>query len=148
MRKNSAAILGGRMDKEMIRDYELDIIVKAWRDEQFRQALLKNPKKAIEDEFRVMVPDDMTISVHEESDNSLHLIVPSKPTQIVADTLSDDELKEVIGGVMATGHLAAFPGTKERTRLRNLQRENDQLRKMIEKLNHDLSSLEAQLLKA
>ncbi len=29
------------MDKDQIRDYELDIIVKAWRDEPFRQRLLK-----------------------------------------------------------------------------------------------------------
>jgi hypothetical protein len=135
------------MDKEVIRDYELDIIVKAWRDERFRKNLLKDPKKAIENEFNIVVPDDMVISVHEERDNSLHLIVPSVPANFSAKDLSDDELKEVIGGVMATGHLAAFPGSKERTRLRNLQRENDQLRKMIEKLNNDLSAVESQLLK-
>ena len=136
------------MDKELIRDFELDIIVKAWRDEKFRQSLLKNPKLAIEKEFNIKVPEDMTISVHEESDNSLHLIVPSLPPHFTTEDLSDDELKEVIGGVMATGHLVAFPSTKERARLRNLQKENDQLRKMIEKLNHDLSDLEAQLLKS
>lgn len=136
------------MDKELIRDFELDIIVKAWRDEKFRQNLLKDPKKAIEKEFNIQVPEDMTISVHEESENSLHLIVPSLPPHFTTEDLSDDELKEVIGGVMATGHLAAFPSTKDRARLRNLQKENDQLRKMIEKLNHDLSDLEAQLLKS
>lgn len=135
------------MDKELIRDYELDIIVKAWRDDKFRRNLLSNPKKAIEDEFNVKVPDDMNISVHEENETSLHLIVPSVPSNFSADRLSDDELKEVIGGVLATGHLAAFPNSKERSRLRNLQRENDQLRKMIDKLNHDLSALEAQLLR-
>jgi hypothetical protein len=136
------------MDKELIRDFELDIIVKAWRDEKFRQNLLKDPKKAIEKEFNIKVPEDMTISVHEESENSLHLIVPSLPPHFATEDLSDDELKEVIGGVMATGHLSAFPSTKDRARLRNLQKENDQLRKMIEKLNHDLSDLEAQLLKS
>lgn len=135
------------MDKETIRDYELDIIVKAWRDERFRQNLLKNPKQAIEKEFNITVPNDMNIAVHEEHEDSLHLIVPSKPSNFTAEELSDDELKEVIGGVMATGHLAAFPGTKERARLRTLQRENDQLRKMIEKLNGDLSAIETQLLK-
>ncbi len=136
------------MDKEQIRDYELDIIVKAWRDEKFRKLLLANPKKAIEDEFNIAVPDDVSINVHEENDHSLHLIVPSVPSNFTAEDLSDDELREVIGGVMATGHLSAFPNSKERVKLRSLQKENDQLRKMIEKLNSDLSALENQLLKA
>lgn len=135
------------MDKELIRDYELDIIVKAWRDEKFRLDLLKNPKKAIEDEFHIRIPSDMNISVHEESEHSLHLIVPSVPSNFLAEDLSDDELKEVIGGVMATGHLAAFPKPKERAQLRSLQKENDQLKKMVEKLSQDLSDLEAQMLK-
>ena len=136
------------MDKEQIRDYELDIIVKAWRDEKFRQQLLSNPKKAIEQEFNIVVPADVSISVHEESDNALHLIVPSIPSNFVAEDLSDDELREVIGGVIATGHLSAFPSSKERAKLRSLQKENDQLRKMIEKLNGDLTTLEKQLLKS
>jgi hypothetical protein len=134
------------MDKEMIRDYELDIIVKAWRDPRFRKRLLENPKKAIEEEFSVHVPKDMKIFVHEENDNSLHLIVPSVPSNFYTEDLSDDELKEVIGGVMATGHLSSFPNSGERARLRSLQQENDQLRKMIDKLNHDLSVLEDQFL--
>lgn len=135
------------MDKEMIRDYELDIIVKAWRDERFRKNLLKDPKKAIEDEFSISVPKEMKISVHEESDNSLHLIVPSVPSNFSGDDLSDDELKEVIGGVMATGHISLFPNSKERARLRALQQENDQLKKMNDKLTRDLTALESQLLK-
>lgn len=135
------------MDKEQIRDYELDIIVKAWRDEKFRKQLLSDPKKAIEKEFNISVPSDVTISVHEENDNSLHLIVPSLPPDFEAFDMSDDELREVIGGVMATGHLSAFPSSKERARLRSLQKENDQLKKMVEKLNGDLTSLESQLLK-
>lgn len=135
------------MDKETIRDYELDIIVKAWRDERFRQSLLKDPKKAIEKEFDIKVPHDVTISVHEENDHSLHLIVPSVPSNFTAEDLSDEELKEVIGGVIATGHLAAFPNSKERLRLRELQKENDHLRKMIDQLKIDLAALGKQNLK-
>lgn len=135
------------MDKETIRDYELDIIVKAWRDEPFRQSLLKDPKKAIEKAFGIEVPKDVRISVHEEDELSLHLIVPSVPSNFSTGSLSDDELKEVIGGVMGTGHLSAFPGSKERARLRTLQRENQELHKMVDKLKADLSALETQILK-
>lgn len=122
------------MDKELIRDYELDIIVKAWRDENFRQNLLKDAKKAIEKEFNIKVPTDMTIAVHEENDHSLHLIVPSVPPHFDTGDLSDDELKDVIGGVIATGHLAAFPKSQDRQKLRELQRENEQLKNTIETL--------------
>ncbi len=122
------------MDKELIRDYELDIIVKAWRDEAFRQQLLKDPKKAIEKEFDIKVPQDMNIAVHEENEHSLHLIVPSVPPHFITGDLSDDELKDVIGGVMATGHLATLPNARERQKLRELERENNELKKTIEKL--------------
>ncbi|HXW60241.1 MAG TPA: NHLP leader peptide family RiPP precursor [Myxococcota bacterium] len=136
------------MDKELIRDYELDIIVKAWRDEPFRLQLLKDPKKAIEKEFDIKVPNDMKISVHEENENSLHLIVPSVPSNFTADELSDKELKDIIGGVMATGHLALFPQSEERARIRLLQRENEQLQKMVAKLQKDLLDLENQVVKS
>lgn len=136
------------MDKEIIRDYELDIIVKAWRDEPFRKELLKDPKKAIEKEFDIKVPKEMTISVHEENEHSLHLIVPSVPSDFTADELSDKELKDIIGGVMATGHLAVFPQSEERTKIRLLQRENEQLQKLVAKLQKDLTDLESQVLKS
>ena len=135
------------MDKDQIRDYELDIIVKAWRDEPFRQRLLKNPKHAIEKEFDIIVPAEITISVHEENEHSLHLIVPSVPSNFSATDLSDDELKDVIGGVMATGHLGTLPKSHDRARIRIMQRENDQLRKMVNKLQDDLGELEKQMLK-
>ncbi|MCA9508263.1 MAG: NHLP leader peptide family RiPP precursor [Myxococcales bacterium] len=116
------------MDKELIRDYELDIIVKAWRDENFRQQLLKDPKNAIEREFDIKVPHDMNISVHEENEQSLHLIVPSVPPHFITGDLSDDELKDVIGGVMATGHLAALPKAEDRKKIRELKKEIEQLK--------------------
>jgi hypothetical protein len=135
------------MDKDQIRDYELDIIVKAWRDEPFRKRLLNNPKQAIEKEFDITVPSEVQIFVHEENEYSLHLIVPSVPSNFNASDLSDDELRDVIGGVMATGHLGAFSNSQERVKIRKLKRENDELRKMMNKLQDDLSALEKQMLK-
>jgi hypothetical protein len=116
------------MDKGLIRDYELDIIVKAWRDEAFRQDLIRDPKKAIEKEFSIKVPSGMSISVHEESEDSLHLIVPSVPSNFYTDSLSDEELKNVIGGVIATGHLGIMSKSRDREKIRDLQKEIDQLK--------------------
>jgi len=130
------------MDKEILRDYELDIIVKAWRDEKFRKNLLKNPKKAIEDEFGVHVPEDMEIFVHEERDNSLHLIVPSLPSNFSSESLTDDELRDVIGGVLAVGHLGRLSNKKDRERLKDLQNENEGLKTSIDQLKRELASVD------
>jgi hypothetical protein len=135
------------VEKETIRDYELDIIVKAWRDEKFRQSLLKDAKKTIEKEFNIAIPKHVRISVHEEDENSLHLIVPAVPPNFSADELTDEELREVIGGVMSSGHITPFPTSEERTRINVLQKENQELHKMIHKLKADLSELESQLIK-
>jgi hypothetical protein len=135
------------MDRETLRDYELEIIVKAWRDESFRLRLLKDPKNAIEEEFQVSVPGDMEICVHEENENNMHLIVPKPPEDFCSDELSDDELRDVIGGAMATGHVSNFPASHDRIKLRSLQKENEQQKKMIDKLKDDLNELEQQLLK-
>ena len=129
------------MDKETIRDYELDIIVKAWRDERFRKDLLKDPKVAIEGEFNIEVPKNVRILVHVEDEHTLHLIVPAVPSNFAAHDLTDDELKDVIGGVMATGHLSMGPGSPERAKLRDVQRENQELHKLVDKLKADLSAL-------
>jgi prefoldin subunit 5 len=133
------ALEGSHMEKDEIRDYELDIIVKAWRDEKFRQNLLKNPKKAIEDEFSIKVPAGTKIFVHEESEDSIHLIVPAIPSNFSAEDLSDEELRDVIGGVLASGHFA-LSNAKERTQLKALKKENDQLKDSIDKLKHDLAA--------
>lgn len=114
------------MNKDIIRDYELDIIVKAWRDENFRQKLLKNAKSAIEEEFEIEVPSDIKISVHEESEESIHLIVPSVPSTCMTDEFSDEELKEVIGGVISSNHSISFYNNKK---LAELKKENEQLKK-------------------
>jgi hypothetical protein len=127
------------MEKDIIRDYELDIIVRAWRDEEFRLQLLKNPKKSIEDEFHISIPQDMNIFVHEEDEMNLHLIVPSLPSNFAANELSDEELKDVIGGVMAAGHMATYPSGLERAQIRTLQDKNAELRQQIEKLEKELN---------
>lgn len=129
------------MNKDIIRDYELDIIVKAWRDENFRQKLLKNPQKAIEEEFAIEVPKGVKISVHEESETSVHLIVPSLPSNFMAEDLSDDELKDVIGGVMANSHLGYSINNHEKKKIKLLEEEIKRQKETIAKLKDDLGKI-------
>jgi len=76
--------------------YELNeqIAKRASEKEEFRVALLSDPKKALENEFGVVIPEGLQIEVHMETKNTLHLIVPERDTL----ALSDDQLDQVAGG--------------------------------------------------
>ena len=79
--------------------YELNekIAKRASEKEEFRAALLSDPKKALENEFGVVIPDSLQIEIHQETKNTLHLIVPEQDTL----ELTDDQLDQVAGGVAA-----------------------------------------------
>ncbi|KUO78714.1 MAG: hypothetical protein APF81_20170 [Desulfosporosinus sp. BRH_c37] len=70
------------------------IAKRAIEKEEFRAALLSNPKKALENEFGVIIPDNLQIKIHQETKNTLHLIVPELDTL----ELTDDQLNQVAGG--------------------------------------------------
>lgn len=69
---------------------------KANENEEFRLALLNDPKSVFEKEFGVIVPEDINIQVHLENSKVLHLIIPATN----ADELSDEELEGVAGGTL------------------------------------------------
>lgn len=78
------------------------IIAKAMKEEIFRQKLLSNPKAAIERAFRLTIPQDVTIVVHQDTPTTLHLVLPRMATgqgnEVVE--LSDADLQEVGGGLL------------------------------------------------
>jgi hypothetical protein len=87
------------MTMSTLTTYELNeqIAKRASEKEDFRAALLSDPKKALENEFGVVIPDTLKIEVHLETKNTLHLIVPEQDTL----ELTDDQLDQVAGGVWA-----------------------------------------------
>ena len=68
------------------------VIDKASADEGFRARLLGNPKEAIQQAAGVTVPDDFTITVHEEDSRTAHLVLPPN------SKLAPGELSAVAGG--------------------------------------------------
>jgi len=56
-----------------------DIIARAWEDEVFKQALLNNPRKTIEEALEIELPAGVEIFVHEQTPTALHLVLPMKP---------------------------------------------------------------------
>jgi hypothetical protein len=70
------------------------IIAKAWRDPAFKAELIANPAAALKAEG-IDVPAGMTVTVVENTDKQLHLVLPPVPT----DALSDEALDAVAGGI-------------------------------------------------
>lgn len=77
------------------RDFEAEMIAKAWEDKAFKERLLKDPKAVVEELSGEKLPAEMKVSVFEETANSVCLVLPRSPD----DELSDDELEKVAGGV-------------------------------------------------
>ena len=70
--------------------FDADLIEKALKDDDFRKALLADPKAALEKEWGVSLPADLNIAVHQESKHQLHVVLPSAAQ--AGDELSADEL--------------------------------------------------------
>jgi acyl carrier protein len=58
------------------KDLKARLIARAWQDADFKSKLLGNPKAAIEQEFGIELPADMTVTVVEDTPTHLHLVLP------------------------------------------------------------------------
>ncbi len=74
-------------------EFERKLIEKAWQDDQFRQELIANPKKVIEQEMGCALPANINIKVVEETPDTLYLRLPVNPAG-----LSDETLEKIAGG--------------------------------------------------
>lgn len=65
------------MSKRMTRrEMEWRLITKSWKDEAFRKQLLEDPKAAAEKELKIKFKDNAKVVVHQETPNSLHIVLP------------------------------------------------------------------------
>ena len=60
-------------------------VLRASRDSDFRERLLRAPKETVEAEFGVRLPDDHAIHVHEESYATTHVVLPPPPRLSAAE---------------------------------------------------------------
>ena len=83
---------------EVSRGEILDIIGKfAFEDPEYREALLKDPKRVLAKQMNRDLPDSLKVKVVEEDANTVYLIAPYVPPA-EGDELSDDDLEKVAGG--------------------------------------------------
>jgi hypothetical protein len=92
-----------KKNKPMTRkDFESAIIAKAWKDPGYLAKLRHNPKEIVQEELSALypgakLPPDLSVSVDEEDDKHIHLVVPRNP-QATDQTLTDDDLDQAAGG--------------------------------------------------
>ena len=65
---------------------------KAAEDDGFRARLIDDPKATIEEALGLPVPEAVSVSVHQETATSVHLVLP--PTA----QLNDSDLEKLTGG--------------------------------------------------
>jgi len=93
------------MDASPRSEMEEKIIAKAWKDESFREALLRDPKAALKQEFGYQFPPNTNVQVVEENNDTFYLVLPMNPEA----ELSTGELDSVAGG------FGGLSGPKPRT---------------------------------
>jgi hypothetical protein len=80
------------------RELEEKIIARAWTDDEFRQKFVADPKGQFEAHLGTKLPEALQMTAHEETEHSLHFVIPMKPEADLSE-LSDEDLEKVAGGV-------------------------------------------------
>ena len=64
------------MEQTKRQQLEMHLMRRAHADPEFRDELLRNPKNVIEKEIGLTFPEALTVVVHEEKLNQLHVVLP------------------------------------------------------------------------
>ncbi len=94
-------------DKKLLerrQEIEIKLIERAWKDEAFREALIRDPKGTLAREFHAEFPEQVEIEVVAETDRKKYLVIP----QPVSGDLSEEELEQVAGGTRAGSVWSGF----------------------------------------
>jgi hypothetical protein len=68
------------------------VVAQAWSDDGYRQRLLSDPAAALQAQG-LSVPAGKQIRIIEDTDDTVHVILPARPTE-----LSDEDLDQAAGG--------------------------------------------------
>lgn len=80
------------------RDLEARIVARAWREPNYKQRLLQNPKSVLLEQLQtispsVELPAALNVAVHEEAADQYHLVLPRNPTEITLHDLAGENLE-------------------------------------------------------
>jgi len=89
------------------REYEKEpalqarLIERAWKSNDFRQSLIKNPKHTIEREFNIRLPDNIILEVLEETSDKLYIVLPNNDSADSSENLLTEEELTAVTGIQA-----------------------------------------------
>ena len=72
-----------------------DLVVKCWRDAEFKKRFITDPKKVLA-ELGIELPAELDLQVVENTDKRMYLVLPPPPAK--APELTDAQLDQVTGG--------------------------------------------------
>ncbi len=82
---------------------QVKLIAKAWKDDAFKQELLRNPKAVLERELGTNLPANLEVQVLEVPENTRTLVLPTAPDMEELGKqgqLSDEELERMAAAVL------------------------------------------------
>jgi Nitrile hydratase, alpha chain len=85
-------------DQTTRRDFELQLIEKAWKDDAFRQALRTDPQGTVESALGGKLPAGVQVKLVEETADTFYLVLPAIPDRASSGQLNDQQLDAVAGG--------------------------------------------------
>jgi len=91
------------------------IVARAMKDEAFRQELRSNPKAAVERGLGITLPRGTNIQVHEDTPDTVHIVLPMRVQSGEPRELSDAELEQAVGGAGGSVVLSNDDGERLRT---------------------------------
>lgn len=76
------------------------LTVKALKSASFKNGLVADPRSVLKKELGLTIPREYNLAVHEESANTIHLVIPNNPDvpDKVRNDPKDERLKAVIWG--------------------------------------------------
>ncbi len=77
---------------EWNKEIQTKIIAHAWKDEEFHNLLINNPKEALK-QYGVEIPGNIEFKVWNEDANHRYFVMPQAPTE--ARKLSEEELEKM-----------------------------------------------------
>ena len=80
------------------REFELQLIEKAWKEDAFRQALRSDPQGAVEKVLGGKLPAGLQVKLLEETAGTFYLVLPAKLDRGPDRQLTDQQLDAVAGG--------------------------------------------------
>jgi len=88
--------------------FEEEIILKAWKDPEYKKRLLESPKEVFQEELQKIrpeatLPEDFKVFIHEESPNAVHMTLPTNEVWLENASGGDVILNPGLGVVTPIG---------------------------------------------